>query len=83
MPRSFFGGECFYLYAFILFCSASKALSISIQINLKVEILKRKNDIALELGKRGKKVLGLNIRGLLFQLLDILKISQRYESIQN
>ncbi len=44
---------------------------------------KIKYDIALELGKRGKKVLVLNIRGLLFQLLDVLKISQIYESMQN
>ncbi len=58
MPGWFFGGECFYLYAFILFCSASKALSINIQTNWKVEILKRKKiiyNIALEVGKRGKK----------------------------
>jgi hypothetical protein len=52
------GSECFYLYVFILFCSASKALSISIQANFKVEILKTKKikyNIALELGKRGEK----------------------------
>jgi hypothetical protein len=43
MSRSFLGSECFYLYAFILFCSASKALWISIEVDLKVERLKIKH----------------------------------------